>query len=58
MLPSNADQFCALVEEVIAPLFKNPLNMCKFPECISEGLFALLVLGLKPSVFRHHEASS
>ena len=32
-----SDHFCALVEEVVVPIFKNELNMAKFPQCVSDG---------------------
>ena len=31
------DHFCALVEEVFVPIFRNELNMAKFPQCVSDG---------------------
>ena len=31
------DHFCALVEEVFVPIFRNELNMDKFPQCVSDG---------------------
>ena len=33
----HLDHFCALVEEVVVPIFKNELNMAKFPQCVSDG---------------------
>ena len=35
--PNALDHFCALVEEVVVPIFKNELNMAKFPQCVSDG---------------------
>ena len=32
-----ADHFCALVEEVFVPIFRNVLNLAKFPECVADG---------------------
>ena len=38
-IPPNAlDQFCALVEEVVVPLFKNETNICKFPKCLADDI--------------------
>ena len=31
------DHFCAWVEEVVVPIFKNESNMAKFPQCVSDG---------------------
>ena len=36
--PNALDQFCALVEEVVVPLFKNELNMDKFPKCVADDI--------------------
>ena len=39
-----SDHFCALVEEVFVPIFRNELNMAKFPQCVSDGEFRKIVL--------------
>ena len=36
--PNILDHFCALVEEVVAPICKNPENMAKFPECVANDI--------------------
>ena len=36
--PNALDQFCALVEEVFVPIFKNEFNMVKFPQCVSNDI--------------------
>ena len=36
--PNALDQFCALVEEVVVPLFKNEFNMSKFPQCVADDI--------------------
>ena len=38
-LTSNlSEHFCAWVEEVIVPLFKNESNICKFPKCLADDI--------------------
>ena len=39
-----SDHFCALVEEVFVPIFRNELNMAKFPQCVSDGELREIVL--------------
>ena len=36
--PNALDQFCALVEEVVVPIFKNEFNMAKFPQCVADDI--------------------
>ena len=33
-----SEHFCAWVEEVIVPLFKNESNICKFPKCLADDI--------------------
>ena len=35
--PNVLDHFCAWVEEVIVPVFKNENNITKFPQCVADG---------------------
>ena len=34
----SSEHFCAWVEEVIVPLFKNESNICKFPKCLADDI--------------------
>jgi dynein heavy chain len=36
--PNSLDHFCALVEEVIAPILKNEKNLEKFPQCVADDI--------------------
>jgi len=36
--PNSLDHFCAWVEEVIAPILKNELNLEKFPKCVADDI--------------------
>ena len=50
------DHFCALVEEVFVPIFRNELNMAKFPQCVSDGeilMFCQERADAKIILFRH-----
>ena len=35
--PNVLDHFCAWVEEVLVPIFKNEENISKFPQCVAYG---------------------
>ena len=35
---NSSEHFCAWVEEVIVPLFKNESNICKFPKCLADDI--------------------
>ena len=35
--PNVLDHFCAWVEEVLVPIFKNEDNINKFPQCVAYG---------------------
>ena len=51
-----SDHFCALVEEVFVPIFRNELNMAKFPQCVSDGKILTFCQGrADPEIilFRH-----
>ena len=43
ILFSLIDHFCAWVEEVIIPIFKNEKNISKFPHCVAHGKYFLFV---------------
>ena len=40
--PNVLDHFCAWVEEVLVPIFKNKDNISKFPQCVAYGNFPKL----------------
>ena len=44
------DHFCAWVEEVVVPIFKNENNMSKFPQCVSDGKHSISNLFLSLSL--------
>ena len=54
--PNTLDHFCALVEEVFVPIFRNELNMAKFPQCVSDGEILTFCQGRADAeiiLFRH-----
>ena len=50
--PNVLDHFCAWVEEVLVPIFKNEENINKFPQCVAYGkiLISLTIPSFFPSL--------